>query len=47
VLLKSDFVGGLHFKGLLGEPGAGCVKPLYRGFELIGLLFVGRNDDQL
>src|SRR5215510_1369646 len=39
VLLKRDLVGGLHFKGLLGEPGAGCVKPLYRGFELISLLF--------
>src|SRR5262245_52466098 len=40
VLLKSDLVGGLHFKGLLGEPGAGMVKPLHRGFELIGLLSV-------
>jgi hypothetical protein len=40
VLLKRDLVGGLHFKGLFGEPGAGCVKPLYRGFEMIGLLFV-------
>src|SRR5215470_14694920 len=40
VLLKSDLVGGLPFKGLFGEPGASLVKPLHGGFKLMGLLFV-------
>jgi hypothetical protein len=40
MLLKSNLVGGLHFKGLLGEPGASLVKPLNGGFELIGLSFI-------
>jgi len=39
-VLKSNLVGGLHFKGSFGEPGASLVKPLHGGFELIGLLFV-------
>jgi hypothetical protein len=39
-LLKRGLVGGLHFTGLFGEPGASLVKPNDGGFELIGLLLV-------
>ena len=40
VLLKRNLVGCLDFKGLFGEPGAGLVKPLHCGYELIGLFIV-------
>jgi hypothetical protein len=40
VLLKRNLVGCLDFKGLLGEPGAGLVKPLNYGLQLIGLFII-------
>jgi hypothetical protein len=44
-LLKSNLVGGLQFKGLLGEPGASLVKPLDSRLQLISLMFVRQKLD--